>query len=101
MNRGRKAETSNHQTPSGVLVEIANALFQLELLDATESMANSAQDLIRALKASSDPPQSGGPHKIQIAREAWDNESLYVPNKAETVAEWLLTRLLKDKDREG
>ena len=64
-------------------------------------MATSAQNLIRALKAPSDPPQPGGPHKIQIATEAWENQSLYIPSKEETVTEWILTRLLKDKDKEG
>ncbi|KAI0670121.1 Urb2/Npa2 family-domain-containing protein [Trametes maxima] len=59
-----------------------------------------AQDFIRALKASSDPPQVGGPLKIDIAREAWENTRLYVPNKAEAIVEWILTRLLKDKARD-
>ena len=58
-----------------------------------------AQDFIRALKASADPPQVGGPFKIEIARQAWDSPSLYVPNKAEAIAEWLLSTLLKDKSR--
>lgn len=59
-----------------------------------------AQDFIRALKASSDPPHVGGPSKIDIAREAWENNHLYVPNKAEAIVEWLLTRLLKDRARD-
>ncbi|KAI0768505.1 Urb2/Npa2 family-domain-containing protein [Trametes elegans] len=59
-----------------------------------------AQDFIRALKASSDPPHVGGPFKIDIARDAWDNTLLYVPNKAEAIVEWLLTRLLKDKSKD-
>jgi hypothetical protein len=61
-------------------------------------MAQSAQDFIRALRAPSDPPHPGGPGKVQIAREVWSNHSLYVPNKAEVIAEWLLARFLKDKD---
>ncbi|KAI0343910.1 hypothetical protein BDW22DRAFT_1473650 [Trametopsis cervina] len=61
-------------------------------------MALSAQDFIRALKASSDPPQPGGPSKLEIARKTWDDESLYVPNKQENIVEWILTRLLKEKD---
>ncbi|RPD63168.1 hypothetical protein L227DRAFT_573006 [Lentinus tigrinus ALCF2SS1-6] len=56
-----------------------------------------AQDFIRALKASSDPPQPDGPLKIDIARHAWDNAQLYVPNKSEAIAEWLLSRMLKEK----
>ncbi|KAI0824124.1 Urb2/Npa2 family-domain-containing protein [Trametes gibbosa] len=59
-----------------------------------------AQDFIRALKASSDPPHAGGPLKIDIAAEAWANAALYVPNKAEAIVEWILTRLLKDKSKD-
>ncbi|OSD05999.1 hypothetical protein PYCCODRAFT_1431820 [Trametes coccinea BRFM310] len=59
-----------------------------------------AQDFIRALKASSDPPHVGGPLKIDIARDAWQDTQLYVPNKAEAIVEWLLTRLLKDKSKD-
>lgn len=63
-------------------------------------MADSALELIRALKASSDPPSLNGPSKIQLAQDGWNNASLYMPNKAETVLEWLLTRLLKDKNKD-
>ncbi len=59
-----------------------------------------AQDFIRALKASSDPPHAGGPFKVEIARQAWDNQLLYVPNKAEAIVDWLLSRLLKDKSKD-
>ena len=59
-----------------------------------------AQDFIRALKASSDPPHAGGPSKVDIARQAWDDALLYVPNKAEAISDWLFSRLLKDKSRE-
>lgn len=59
-----------------------------------------AQDFIRALKASSDPPHVGGPLKIDIATEAWQNTQLYVPNKAEAIVEWILTRLLKDRSKD-
>ncbi|KAH9890919.1 Urb2/Npa2 family-domain-containing protein [Cubamyces lactineus] len=59
-----------------------------------------AQEFIRALKASSDPPHVGGPSKIDIAKDAWENTHLYVPNKAEAIIEWLLTRLLKDRSRD-
>ncbi|KZT06756.1 uncharacterized protein LAESUDRAFT_774312 [Laetiporus sulphureus 93-53] len=58
----------------------------------------SAQEFVRALKASSDPPHPGGPTKIQLAQEAWANTTLSLPNKAEVVVEWLLTRLLRDKE---
>jgi hypothetical protein len=59
-----------------------------------------SQAFVRALKSPSDPPQSEGPPKIEIAREAWDNTSFYVPNKGEVVVDWLLTKLLKDKAKE-
>ncbi|KAJ7706421.1 Urb2/Npa2 family-domain-containing protein [Mycena rosella] len=55
------------------------------------------QAVYHALKAPSDPPQAGGPLKIQIAASAWDDRSLYMPNKGEVIAEWVLTKLLKDK----
>ena len=59
-----------------------------------------AQDFIRALKASSDPPHAGGPFKVEIARQAWDTTSLYIPNKAEAITDWLLSTMLKDKSRQ-
>ena len=59
-----------------------------------------AQEFIRALKASSDPPYAGGPPKIEVARKAWDNVSLYVPNKAEAIVDWILSALLKEKSRQ-
>lgn len=60
----------------------------------------SSQSFVRALKAPSDPPHPGGQSKIELAREAWDNTSFYVPNKGEVIADWLLSKLLKDKGRE-
>ncbi|KAJ6509305.1 Urb2/Npa2 family-domain-containing protein [Mycena vitilis] len=56
-----------------------------------------SQAVYHALKAPSDPPRVGGPSKIQIAATAWDDKSLYMPNKGEVIAEWILTKLLKDK----
>ncbi|KAF7339844.1 Urb2 domain-containing protein [Mycena venus] len=56
-----------------------------------------SQAVYHALKAPSDPPRVGGPSKIQIATAAWDDKSLYMPNKGEVIAEWVLTKLLKDK----
>ena len=61
-------------------------------------MLISPHDFVRALRAPADPPQPGGPAKVQIARDVWHNSSLYVPNKGEVIAEFLLSRLLKDKD---
>lgn len=61
---------------------------------------HNALDFVRALKAPTDPPQPSGPSKIQIAQAAWKNNSFYMPNKAETVVDWILTRLLKDKGKD-
>ncbi|KAG6911773.1 hypothetical protein DXG01_000019 [Tephrocybe rancida] len=61
---------------------------------------NTSQGFIRALKATSDPPVQGGPLKIKIARQAWDNHSFYVPNKAEVIVEWIMGKFLKEKDKE-
>lgn len=58
-------------------------------------MAQSAQDFIRALKAHADPPNTT---RINLAISVWSDQSFHVPNKAETIAEFILTRLLKDKD---
>lgn len=60
----------------------------------------SSQDFIRALKSNSDPPVPGGLSKVEIAQQAWNNPSFYVPSKAEVIADWVLTRLVKDKAKE-
>ena len=60
-----------------------------------------ALDFIRALKAPTDPPRQPGPSKVDIAYAAWHNDSFYMPNKAETIVEWILTRLLKDKGKDA
>ncbi|THH28128.1 hypothetical protein EUX98_g6060 [Antrodiella citrinella] len=67
---------------------------------SSSSTTQNALDLVRALKAPADPPHLPGPTKIQIAQAAWNNNSFYMPNKAETIAEWILTRLLKDKTKD-
>lgn len=61
----------------------------------------SSQDFVRALKSAADPPAPGGPPKIDIAMQAWNNKSFYVPSKAEIIADWILTKLLKEKGKEG
>ncbi|KAH0590433.1 hypothetical protein H2248_000586 [Termitomyces sp. 'cryptogamus'] len=58
------------------------------------------QAFIRALKAPSDPPAQGGRLKIEIARQIWDDSSFLVPNKAEVVVDWILSKFLKEKDNE-
>ncbi|KAG1757888.1 hypothetical protein EDB19DRAFT_1822830 [Suillus lakei] len=57
----------------------------------------SAQSFVRLLKAPTDPPNPESPPKIQIACAAWDDATLHIPNKHELIAEFILTRLLKDK----
>ncbi|KZT21711.1 hypothetical protein NEOLEDRAFT_1099032 [Neolentinus lepideus HHB14362 ss-1] len=61
----------------------------------------SAQGFVRALKAPSDPPQVGEPLKIEIARTVWDRSDTYIPNKAQIIYEWILTKLLKDRGNKG
>ncbi|KAJ7783538.1 Urb2/Npa2 family-domain-containing protein [Mycena maculata] len=56
-----------------------------------------SQAVYHALKAPTDPPRVGGPLKIEIASRAWDDKSLYMPNKGEVITEWVLVKLLKDK----
>lgn len=69
-------------------------------LEVSVLMALSAQDFIRALRATADPPSPGGPTKVQIATQVWNNPALYVPNKGEAIIDWLLSRFLKDKDKD-
>lgn len=58
---------------------------------------HSAQHFVRALKASSDPPAPNGPLKISIAEQAWHDKSFYLPNKAEVVTEFLLSKFLRER----
>ncbi|KAG1889396.1 Urb2/Npa2 family-domain-containing protein [Suillus subluteus] len=59
----------------------------------------SAQSFVRLLKAPTDPPNPESPPKIQIACAAWDDATIHIPNKHELIAEFILTRLLKDKSK--
>lgn len=59
----------------------------------------SAQSFVRLLKAPTDPPNPESPLKIQIAWAVWDDTTIHVPNKHELIAEFILTRLLKDKSK--
>lgn len=70
------------------------------LTEMSSDPLHSSQDFVRALKAAVDPPVSGGPPKIDIALKAWNDNSFYVPSKAEIIADWLLTKLLKEKGKE-
>jgi hypothetical protein len=59
----------------------------------------SAQSFVRLLKAPTDPPHPESPPKIRIAFAAWDDATTHIPNKHELIAEFILTRLLKDKSK--
>ena len=61
---------------------------------------HSSQDFVRSLKLAADPPLAGGPYKIEIAQQAWEDASFYVPSKAEVIADWILAKFLKDKGKE-
>lgn len=68
-------------------------------MDLTNAV-HSSQDFVRSLKAASDPPVIGGLSKIEIARQAWEDASFYVPSKAEVIVDWILGKFLKDKGKE-
>lgn len=57
----------------------------------------SSQDFVRALRATSDPPFLQGPTKLELARRTWDDITFHVPEKARVIAEWILSRFVKDK----
>lgn len=57
----------------------------------------SAQHLVRAFKAPSDPPVAEGPPKITIAEQAWRDESFYLPKKAEVIGEFILSKFFKER----
>lgn len=58
---------------------------------------NSFQTFVKALKSSSDPPGDSGPSKIELAWQAWESETFYLPNKEEVLVGWLLSALSKEK----
>ncbi|KAG8962960.1 hypothetical protein FRC03_003577 [Tulasnella sp. 419] len=63
-----------------------------------EDPLSSSQAFIRALKAASDPPTPFSSSKIEIATQAWAKESLYVPGKHTVIVEWILGKLLKERE---
>lgn len=64
------------------------------------SYFDSPQIFIRALKAPADPPKPGDPSKVEIALKAWHTPSFVVPSKVESIVDFILTRLLKDRSRD-
>ncbi|KAJ3934391.1 MAG: Urb2/Npa2 family-domain-containing protein [Lentinula lateritia] len=63
-----------------------------------DQVLSSSQSFVRALKASSDPPNTGGPSKIEIARAAWDQQSFHAPRKAEVIVDLILNRFVKSPE---
>lgn len=65
-----------------------------------EPELSSSQEFIRALKGSKDPPRDGGMLKVELARKAWELESLFIPSKGEVIVEWALQSLLANGQNE-
>ncbi|KAJ3882298.1 Urb2/Npa2 family-domain-containing protein [Lentinula edodes] len=63
-----------------------------------DQVLSSSQSFVRALKASSDPPNAGGPSKIEIARAAWDQQSFHAPRKAEVIVDLILNRFVRSPE---
>jgi hypothetical protein len=57
----------------------------------------SAHALVKALKASRDPPQDGGPTKLEIAIKAIHEEDTYLPNKKQIVLDFILDAWSRSK----
>ncbi|PPR01182.1 hypothetical protein CVT24_006058 [Panaeolus cyanescens] len=55
----------------------------------------SSQDFVRALKATG----TTSSFKIDLARNAWNDKSFYVPNKEDIISEWILTTFTKEKSK--
>jgi len=62
--------------------------------------SQSAQTFIRELKSPNDPPVHGGLLKIDLAEQAWNDSSFYIPNKAEVIADWILSKFSKERTYE-
>lgn len=61
----------------------------------------SSEAFIKALKGSTDPVYEGGPTKIELAAEAFARSALYIPAKREIIAEWILSKLFKERKAGG
>ena len=66
-----------------------------------QDFPSTSHDFIRALKAPADPPNGHEFLKIRMASQAWSQSILYFPNKDQVIADWILTRFLKEKDKPG
>lgn len=47
--------------------------------------------LLRLLRSPNDPPNSGGPTKIDLATEVWRRATPQLPGKAEILRDWILS----------
>ncbi|KAF8761962.1 Urb2/Npa2 family [Rhizoctonia solani] len=54
-----------------------------------------------SLKAPKDPPRPGGIRKLDLVRQAWELETLFIPSKAEVIVEWVLQYLLSSGNIQG
>lgn len=61
---------------------------------------DSAQEFVKVLKNTADPPTVNGLLKIELSRHVWDTPTFHLPRKAQVIAEWLLLKYTKDKDTE-
>ena len=64
------------------------------------SALNTSESFIRALRATSDPPEPGWPEKIEIARIALENSDFYVPAKSQVIGEWILSSLSRSQQNQ-
>ena len=83
-------------TLSKQVIKLAPRLAVVSLCLVMEEFAT-PQIIIKALKGSSDPPNKGGPSKIEVAKYAWDSTSIRFLNKDEVLAEWIFTSFVKEK----
>jgi hypothetical protein len=66
----------------------------------TDTQLRTPEDYVRALKAAEDPPRPSEASKIEIARTVWDDQQINFPQKREFLFEFILSRLLKEKNAE-
>ena len=67
--------------------------------DGSPEYLSSASSLMKALKAPADPPQPTWSTKVDIALEAWRNEGVYLPRKAEVLRDWIIEALLRGQPK--
>lgn len=88
------AGTDGADEPRSLMIE----KLALPFPSMQQDFPSTSEDLIRALRAPADPPGGHGFPKIQMAFQAWSQSTLYFPNKDQVIADWVLTRFLREKD---